>query len=68
MQIEVKVNKHPSGRHTLTERAQVEMTPRDGVGELFGNADAGSFYRAVAQRLSVLHHEGHILTYHDAPK
>jgi len=66
MQIEYKVNKHPSGRHTLTERTQMDMTPKDCGGDLFGNMDAGSFYKAVAARLYEAHVAGHEITYTDA--
>jgi hypothetical protein len=66
MQIELNVKKHPSGRHTLTERTQLDMTPKDCAGDLFGNMNAGSFYRAVATKLHTLYQAGHEVTYKDA--
>lgn len=65
MQIELSVNKHPSGRHTLTERTQMDIAKKDCRGDLFGNMDAGSFYKAVATKLHMLHQAGHDVTYKD---
>ena len=65
MQIELKVDQHPSGRLTLTERTQLDMVPKDCDGPLFGNADAGAFYKAVATKLHMLHKAGHDVTYED---
>ena len=66
MQIELNVNKHPSGRYTLTERKQMDIVPMDCEGDLFGNMDAGSFYKAVAAKLHMLHQDGHEVIYNDA--
>lgn len=67
MQIELKVSKHPSGRFTLMQRNQNDMSFSD-VQEpaLFGNDDSGQFYKAVAARLARLHAEGHDINYEDA--
>jgi hypothetical protein len=65
MQFTLKVHRHPSGRHTLTEQTQLEMTEQDCKGDLFGNLDAGEFYRAVAMRLNELHNQDHVVNYID---
>lgn len=65
MQIDLKVSKHPSGRLTLTERTQLDIMPHDCDGPLFGNTDAGAFYKAVALKLHSLHKAGHDVTYED---
>lgn len=52
MQVELKVRFHPSGRYTLMERSENEIQPRDCTGPLFGNDDAGTFYKAVALKLA----------------
>ena len=67
MEIDLKVSKHPSGRLTLTKREQTEMLPSDCDGDLFSNSDAGSFYRAVARMVHILHREGHNVQYEDVP-
>lgn len=62
----MKVGFHSgSGRYTLTERTQDETMYRDCEGELFGNREAGSFYRAVAQRMANKNAEGHTVVYQD---
>lgn len=65
MQIEFKVDHHPSGRFTLKMREQNSMTFSDCKGQLFGNADAGAFYKAVAQKLYEHHSKGDEIVYHD---
>lgn len=67
MQIELKVDGHPSGRMTLKRRNQNDMGFQDYPpgGPLFGNDDAGKFYRAVAQELANLTSQGHDVQYHD---
>lgn len=66
MQIFLKVAHHPSGRHTLIQRTQTEMSFSD-IQEpaLLGNEDAGTFYKAVAARLARLQAEGHEVGYED---
>lgn len=66
MLIDLKVMRHPSGRLTLTKKEEGDKFPEDCKGELFGNMDAGSFYRAVAQELHVLNRAGHNVTYSDS--
>lgn len=66
MQIQLKVRKHDSGRLTLMERTQTEMTPHDCHEHgLLGNNDAAEFYRAVAVKLHALHKAGHEVIYDD---
>lgn len=66
MQIELKVDTHPSDRLTLKRRNQNDMQFKDyPAGPLFGNTDAGVFYRAVAQELALLNAQGHVVTYTD---
>lgn len=67
MQIHLKVSKHQSGRHTLMVRTQIEMQFSDCQEPgLFGNTDAGSFYRAVAAKLHALHQADNEVIYQDA--
>ncbi len=47
-----RVERHPSGRHTLTAQDDGDKNKRDLRGDLFGNMDAASFYRAVALELA----------------
>ncbi|MFC1337318.1 MAG: hypothetical protein G8D89_20915 [gamma proteobacterium symbiont of Clathrolucina costata] len=65
MKVELKVNKHPSGRYTLTEKTESENMPHDCKGDLLGNLDAGSFYRAVANKLYELSRSGDLVVYID---
>lgn len=65
MRIDLVVNQHPSGRLTLTEQTLADRLPRDCAGDLFGNADPGSFYRATAQRIAELQGPGVEVTYKD---
>jgi hypothetical protein len=64
-QINLKVSFHPSGRYTLMKKDEGDSRWRDCRGLLFGNSSAGSFYRAVAQFLHELQHQGHKVTYQD---
>lgn len=66
MHIEFVVAKHPSGNLTLTRRQEGHSHATDCSGALFGNGDAGSFYRAVAALLAETHREGSTFTYRDA--
>lgn len=65
MRIELKVCKHPSGRYTLTEKSPGEQLPRDCTGNLFGNTDAGTFYKAVAAKIANLSENGFAVKYSD---
>ena len=65
MQVELKVSKHPSGRHTLMQRKLTQMTLEDCDGDLFANPDVGSFYKAVAAKLAALHANGDEFSYQD---
>lgn len=67
MAVELKVIHHPSGRYTLMERDQSEMTPHDCSGDLLGNSDAVVFYRAVAKKMADLEKNGIAFLYQDAP-
>lgn len=68
MKVELKVSKHPSGRLTLTERAEGDKLPKDCTGPLLGNSDAAEFYKAVAKKIANLHTNGFDLTYSDNPQ
>jgi hypothetical protein len=67
MQIQLKVTHHGSGRYTLMRRDQNEISFSDvqDVG-LFGNEDAGGFYKRVAALLGRLSAEGHVIDYDDS--
>lgn len=66
MQIELKVNLHAgSGRYTLSEKTEQQSMPVDSKGNLFGNTDAVSFYKAVAQRIADLSAAGHVVKFLD---
>ena len=60
--IELKINKHPSGRHTLMQRDAGGSTYHDLHGELFGNLDADKFRVAVDAYIVKLTAEGHFAT------
>lgn len=64
--VELIVNKHPSGRYTLTEKTEANKLPQDCAGDLFGNDNAGSFYRAVAKKLYELSRSGCSVVYTDS--
>lgn len=66
MKTELKVDQHASGRLTLkrrnpNEKAFIDYPP----GPLFGNADLGIFYRAVAQEIADLTEQGYVISYID---
>jgi hypothetical protein len=61
----LKVSWHGSGRYTLQRRDPGERVYKDQSGALFGNTDAGSFYRAVARLLAALAREGVPFVYQD---
>ncbi len=65
MMIDLKVSHHPSGNLTLMRKDEGERSYQDCGGPLRANADAGVFYRSVAQLLHVLHREGHNISYSD---
>ncbi|GGZ00618.1 hypothetical protein ACFFTM_09570 [Pseudoduganella plicata] len=65
MQIQLKVDYHPSGRRTLKKRTQNEMMFTDCSGPLLSNSDVGSFYRAVAAVLYKHHTAGDTVEYDD---
>lgn len=67
MDIKLKFKKNPNGRAlTLTQKTPNDSMPVDCRDEfLFSNPDAGSFYRAVARKLHILHCEGHNVEYED---
>jgi len=65
MKIELKVSQHPGGRLTLTEKTQNQRMPSDCMGALLANDDAGSFYRAVAEKIYLLHSQGCEIVYMD---
>jgi hypothetical protein len=60
----LRVSFHPSGRFTLVERSG---GPAEDVqtGDLLGNDDEASFYRAVAQHLALRASEGWKVRYED---
>lgn len=69
MQFELKVNLHTgSGRYTLSEKTEQQSLPVDCKGKLFGNTDAASFYKAVAQHIADLSESGHVVKYMDVRK
>ena len=51
MKVILRVEPHPSGNYTLTEKLG-DDTKRDCDGDLFTNQDRGDFYRAVALKIS----------------
>lgn len=64
--VSFKVDYHAgTGRRTLKTRARGETNYRDCDGPLFGNSDAGVFYRAVAALLSEHHSAGGCVEYID---
>lgn len=65
MQIQLKVDYHPTGRRTLKKRTHDQVTFSDCSGPLLSNADAGSFYRAVAAVLYKHHTTGDTVEYED---
>ena len=65
MHIILKVTKHPSGRHTLSEKKQGASTFADCKGDLLGNTDAASFYKAVAQYMAGVNMAGHSVVFQD---
>ncbi|MGO7997850.1 hypothetical protein ACC734_36095 [Rhizobium ruizarguesonis] len=50
--IELVVDRHPSGRHTLKEREEGKGMYRDLDGHLLANMDEAEFYRAVAREIA----------------
>jgi hypothetical protein len=56
--IVLRVNRHPSGRHTLTESVDGHV-PSDLRGPLFGNMDKAEFDRAKEEMAAELRREGH---------
>ncbi|WP_165495700.1 hypothetical protein [Marinobacter halodurans] len=66
MRVNLTVNHHPSGRLTLKEQTPADRQPRDCDGDLFGNMDPASFYRAVAQRIADLQGPGVEVLYKDS--
>ena len=62
--IELRVRYHPSGNYTLTQQIDNKIM-EDCKSELFVNPDKGSFYKAVAQKISDLTGEGHKVSYFD---
>ncbi|MFM0058546.1 hypothetical protein PQR64_23270 [Paraburkholderia phytofirmans] len=67
MHIDFEVRIHPSGLHTLSEKAAGKKLPVDCGGDLAGNRKAAAFYKAVAKKLAETHADGHTFTYRDAP-
>lgn len=63
--IELRVSFHPSGNYTLTEKSPTGGAPKDCTGDLFVNSDAGSFYKAVAQKIADFHRNGIPFVYVD---
>lgn len=68
MQIELKVDSHPSGRLTLKSRDHRSESFSDYPAEspLFGNENPAKFYRAVAREIADLSKQGHEVQYEDA--
>ncbi len=62
--IELVVDYHPSGRRTLKER-EGSGRYRDLAGDLFGNENPASFYRAVAQLLAERQQAGQHVIFRD---
>jgi hypothetical protein len=65
MNVSFKVDYHNGGRRTLKTKTGEDITWRDCKGPLFGNDDAGAFYRAVAQLLYEHHTNGDEIDYRD---
>lgn len=63
--IELKVEYHPSGRYTLTERSGGNVK-EDCKGPLFSNDDKGEFYKAVANKIADLASQGVDIDYKDS--
>lgn len=67
MQIELKVDSHPSGRLTLKHRDYRSESFSDypAGSPLFGNENPAKFYRAVAREIADLTKQGHQVQYED---